>query len=73
MKQGKFNSIEEKREFLRKRSKERKLEKDAQGISRAETKEKNDNQQSRTISQIVQGGTPDWWLRQDEALTSAFP
>ena len=59
MKQGKFNSIEEKREFLRKRSKERKLEKDAQGISRAETKEKNDNQQSRTISQIVQGGTPD--------------
>ena len=58
MKQGKFNSIEEKRKFLRSRSKERSLEKDAQGISRAETKEKDDNQQSRTITQIVQGGTP---------------
>ena len=58
MKQGRFDSIEEKRKFLRQRSKERSLEKDAQGISRAETKELNDDQQSRTITQVFQGGTP---------------
>ena len=58
MKQGRFDSVEEKRRFLRQRSKDRKLEKDAQGVSRAETKELNDEQQQRTITQIVQGGTP---------------
>ena len=58
MKQGRFDSVEEKRKFLRQRSKERKLEKDAQGVSRAETKELNDGQRPRTITQVVQGGTP---------------
>ena len=58
MKQGRFNSIEEKRAFLRNRKKEQALSKDAAGSRRADTNDENDSKQPRTIKQIVQGGQP---------------
>ncbi len=58
MKQGRFKSIEEKRKFLRNRSQEQRLDKDAAGERRAQANEQDNSTQPRRINNIVQGGAP---------------
>ena len=53
-----FKSKEEKRKFLRARSKERRLEKDALGNLRADTNEYHARKCPSTIRSITQGGLP---------------
>jgi len=58
MKRGRFQSVEEKRKFLRERKKERRLAKDALGNLRADNNDRQNNKSPGIVGRIIQAGSP---------------
>ena len=58
MNRGRFNSVEEKRKFLRQRRKEKRLAKDALGNLQADCKDFTSRQGKPNVRSISQGGLP---------------
>lgn len=58
MRKGRFNSVAEKRAFLRERKRERRLAKDALGNLQADSKDYTAKRGGSNLRRIHQGGLP---------------
>ena len=58
MKRGRFQSVQEKRKFLRERKKENRLAKDALGNLRADNNERQSKLNPGITGRIIQAGSP---------------